>query len=84
MLLDYIDNKQIEKIVRAERIKDMKLPSPYLDGVFDNLMKEHPEVLWNPTLETDRGCPTNVLPVTGEDLLTAKFINLNWTEYLLR
>ena len=57
VLLDYLDNKPIEKIVRAERIKDMKLPSPYLDGVFDELMAEHPEVLWNPTLETDRGCP---------------------------
>ena len=57
VLLDYLENKKVDKIVRAERIKDMKLPSPYLDGVFDDLMAEHTDVLWNPTLETDRGCP---------------------------
>lgn len=57
LLLDYLDNKTIEPVIRSQRIKDMKLPSPYLDGVFDKLMSEHPEVQWNPILETDRGCP---------------------------
>ena len=33
------------------------LPSPYLTGVFDNLILEHPDIEWVPTLETDRGCP---------------------------
>lgn len=42
----------------AERINDLdQIPSPYLTGIFDDLMKAHPEVRWNATLETNRGCP---------------------------
>ena len=33
------------------------MPSPYLDGIFDELIEQHPEIEWMPTLETDRGCP---------------------------
>ncbi len=32
-------------------------PSPYLEGVFDNIMKENPTVEFHATLETNRGCP---------------------------
>ncbi|MBQ3431662.1 MAG: cobalamin-dependent protein, partial [Clostridia bacterium] len=32
-------------------------PSPYLSGVFDNLMKEFPDREFHATLETNRGCP---------------------------
>ncbi|MBR3835353.1 MAG: cobalamin-dependent protein [Clostridia bacterium] len=32
-------------------------PSPYLEGVFDNIMKEFPTVEFHATLETNRGCP---------------------------
>jgi radical SAM superfamily enzyme YgiQ (UPF0313 family) len=40
------------------RIMDLdKLPSPYLDGVFDHLVEQFPEILWNATIETNRGCP---------------------------
>lgn len=40
------------------RIKNLdEIPSPYLIGIFDQLLKEHPEIEWNATLETDRGCP---------------------------
>ena len=43
---------------QSERISDLdSIPSPYLIGIFDNLMKKHPEVRWNATLETNRGCP---------------------------
>lgn len=42
----------------AERISDLdSLPSPYLNGIFDGLIRDHPEVIWNGTLETNRGCP---------------------------
>lgn len=34
-----------------------EIPSPYLSGIFDNLMAKHPEIRWNATLETNRGCP---------------------------
>lgn len=42
----------------AERISDLSvLPSPYLTGIFDQLIANHPDVTWNGTLETNRGCP---------------------------
>lgn len=34
-----------------------QIPSPYLTGVFDKIIEENPEVIWNATLETNRGCP---------------------------
>lgn len=42
----------------ANRIKILaEMPSPYLTGVFDQLIIDNPDVLWNGTLETNRGCP---------------------------
>lgn len=32
-------------------------PSPYLDGIFDNIIKEFPDTEFHATLETNRGCP---------------------------
>ena len=53
-------NKNLEAIDTGmpERISELaELPSPYNTGVFDKLVKENPEVEWNATLETNRGCP---------------------------
>lgn len=42
----------------ALRITSLEdLPSPYLSGVFDQLILENPDIEWNATLETNRGCP---------------------------
>jgi radical SAM superfamily enzyme YgiQ (UPF0313 family) len=42
----------------AERIESLEeVPSPYLSGMFDQMIKDHPEVTWQGTLETNRGCP---------------------------
>lgn len=42
----------------SQRISSLEdIPSPYLSGVFDNLIKEVKNVEWNATLETNRGCP---------------------------
>ena len=42
----------------AERIQDLdELASPYLTGVFDSLINDYPDIEWNATLETNRGCP---------------------------
>ncbi len=42
----------------SPRIDDLDvIPSPYLSGIFDKLMSKYPEVRWNATLETNRGCP---------------------------
>ena len=32
-------------------------PSPYTEGIFDNIMKEFPDREFHATLETNRGCP---------------------------
>jgi radical SAM superfamily enzyme YgiQ (UPF0313 family) len=42
----------------AKRIESLTdIPSPYLSGVFDQLIKDNPGVMWQGTLETSRGCP---------------------------
>jgi tRNA A37 methylthiotransferase MiaB len=42
----------------SNRIQDLDcLPSPYLTGLFDQVVKDHPNIIWNGTLETNRGCP---------------------------
>jgi putative methyltransferase len=41
-----------------KRINDLdEIPSPYLTGIFDRVMAQNSDVIWNATLETNRGCP---------------------------
>lgn len=43
---------------KAARIADLEqIPSPYLMGLFDDLMNGDPEATWNAIWETNRGCP---------------------------
>lgn len=40
------------------RIKHLDdIPSPYLEGVFDRLIQENPDVSWSAMWESNRGCP---------------------------
>ena len=42
----------------AERIESLdQVPSPYLSGIFDDMMAQNPDITWQGTLETNRGCP---------------------------
>jgi tRNA A37 methylthiotransferase MiaB len=51
-------NGEAVKTEDAKRIESLEqVPSPYLTGVFDQLVAENPEVTWQGTLETNRGCP---------------------------
>lgn len=51
-------NQQAVDTGDSDRIGDLdQLPSPYLTGLFDNLLNSYPDVTWNATLETNRGCP---------------------------
>jgi radical SAM superfamily enzyme YgiQ (UPF0313 family) len=34
-----------------------EIPSPYLEGVFDELIRLHPDEKWQGRFETNRGCP---------------------------
>jgi hypothetical protein len=40
-----------------KRLEDLEIPSPYLTGVFDQIVADHPNVIWAMSLETNRGCP---------------------------
>ncbi len=43
---------------KVERLKDLAgVPSPYLGGTFDALMKAYPKEKWIVLWETNRGCP---------------------------
>lgn len=51
-------NQQVIDTGVATRINDLdQVPSPYLSGVFNNIIAENPDIEWNSTLETNRGCP---------------------------
>lgn len=40
------------------RLRDLdEIPSPFLNGIFDQLIKDHPEESWIGLWETNRGCP---------------------------
>ena len=44
--------------VLRDRVEDLStLPSPYLAGMLDGLVAQHPDVQWQALQETNRGCP---------------------------
>lgn len=52
------DNGKLVDTGEPLRIDDLDtIPSPYLTDVFKPLMEKFPEIRWNATLETNRGCP---------------------------
>lgn len=57
--LSYTDDKGI--CIRnpdAARFRDLDdVPSPFLDGTFDDLIRENPKEKWIGLWETNRGCP---------------------------
>ena len=57
--IGYLEDKQLVKNA-STRIQDLDaIPSPYSEGLFDDLVKEYREkdVILNVILETNRGCP---------------------------
>lgn len=52
------DNGKLVDTGDSLRIDDLDtIPSPYLTDVFKPLMEKFPEIRWNATLESNRGCP---------------------------
>jgi len=52
------DGGKIKKIYEPTRINDLStIPSPYLTGVFDDVIANNKDVGWQMVLETNRGCP---------------------------
>lgn len=52
-----LDNKEIPKDWLKRRLNELNMPSPYSSGLFDDIIKENPDVCWNMAFETNRGCP---------------------------
>ena len=56
--LIYRDGDKLITTPQAERIKDMnEIPSPFIEGYFDDLVKDNPDERWIGLWETNRGCP---------------------------
>lgn len=46
-----------QKIYQSQRLNDLDIPSPYLTGLFDDLIQNNTNVAWKAVIETNRGCP---------------------------
>ena len=57
LLNDYQLNSVKKYYSTTKRLPNLNTPSPYLTGVFDSLLEQNPNAIWNTTLETNRGCP---------------------------
>jgi radical SAM superfamily enzyme YgiQ (UPF0313 family) len=57
ILQTVIDNEPLERVYQGARLNDLEIPSPFLSGVFDDILANNPEYVFNATLETNRGCP---------------------------
>lgn len=45
-------------LYKKQRLSNLDIPSPYLTGVFDNIMAEvSSDAMWHAMMETNRGCP---------------------------
>lgn len=51
------NNTPVPLLSQKQRLQQLDIPSPYTTGVFDQIIKNNPDVLWSMTLETNRGCP---------------------------
>ena len=52
------EDKSFKSNPKLPRLKDLsEYPSPFLEGVFDPLMKKYPNITWMALWETNRGCP---------------------------
>jgi putative methyltransferase len=57
ILRSILSGEKPEAIYNKRRLSYLDIPSPYLTGVFDQLVVENPTALWATTIETNRGCP---------------------------
>jgi putative methyltransferase len=54
----FVESGIVRKTPIKNRIEDLTLlPSPYLSGTFDNTLKNNPDLQFQATQETHRGCP---------------------------
>lgn len=56
--ISYLDKNIYHNVQNLPRLRDFEtVPSPYLSGIFDDLILENPDEKWLASWETNRGCP---------------------------
>ena len=56
--ISYLRDGVAHKTESRARLADLSvLPSPYVSGVFANLIADNPQIAWHASQETHRGCP---------------------------
>lgn len=56
--ISFLENDVVVRTPRAGRISDLSsIPSPYIEGIFDDLVQNRKEHKWLGLWETNRGCP---------------------------
>lgn len=43
----------------TKKAEGINYPSPYLNGIFDSILENHPNIDFHAVIETNRGCPYN-------------------------
>ncbi len=76
--LDAIGNcVSMPMALRLSQEQAYELPSPYLEGIFDLLMKANPNQKWIDLYETNRGCPYSCTFCDWGSLVSAKVFKFN-------
>jgi radical SAM superfamily enzyme YgiQ (UPF0313 family) len=56
--ISYIENGEFKNNVKGKRLKDINVvPSPYLMGLFDEIIELNKDIDWIAIWESNRGCP---------------------------
>jgi radical SAM superfamily enzyme YgiQ (UPF0313 family) len=56
--ISFLDRGNYYNVSNLPRLRDFEtVPSPYLTGIFKDLIKENPNEKWLASWETNRGCP---------------------------
>ena len=72
-----LEEMPLEHIYQGARLHDLNIPSPYLSGVFDDIIANNPDYVFNATLETNRGCPFSCTFCDWGSLTYAKIRKFN-------
>jgi radical SAM superfamily enzyme YgiQ (UPF0313 family) len=69
----------IQRTPNRPRMRDLsKLPSPYLEGLFDDIMAREKNASWNGMWETNRGCPFQCTFCDWGSLTASKVLEIGW------
>jgi radical SAM superfamily enzyme YgiQ (UPF0313 family) len=57
ILKSILEGNPLDEIYAKTRLDKLDIPSPYLTGVFEDMINAYPGAVWAMTFETNRGCP---------------------------